>query len=40
MISHDLIKDRMFIKGSTSLQMIVDNIQHNAKVNMVKSLNV
>lgn len=38
MIIHDLIKDRMFVGGPTSLQMIVDNIQHNAKASLIKSL--
>jgi hypothetical protein len=37
-IISDLIKERMFIRGPTSLQMIVDSIQHNAKAGMIKSL--
>jgi hypothetical protein len=37
-IISDLIKDIMFIRRPTSLQMIVDSIQHNAKAGMIKSL--
>lgn len=37
-LDHHLIQDRILITGSTSMQMIVDDIQYNTKANVVKCL--
>lgn len=38
MTNHDLIKNRIIINGPTTMQVIVNNVQDNAKAKMVKCL--